>query len=127
MQKILPFKLATNLSMAATVHSSPFALGQAGKFMVPVAFFLQANYATGGSLTGTLFLEASGDYQQDKSGNVTNTGNWGTVEDSTFTLSGAGIAQWDVKTATYPWVRLTYVPGGGDAGTLNAWMFYRGH
>ncbi len=127
MQKILPFHLATNLNMASLVHSAPFALGQAAKFLVPVSYFLQANYATNGALTGTIYLEASADYQQDKFGNVMNTGNWNTVADSTFTLSGAGVAQWDVKTATYPWVRLTYSPGGGDAGTLNAWMFYRGH
>jgi hypothetical protein len=89
-------------------------------------YSVQANYATVGSLGGTLSLEASIDHQQDSQGNVLVAGNWVTVTNSSQTISGAGSYIWNVENVMYPYFRVKYAHHSGDTGTLNVYCNVRG-
>jgi hypothetical protein len=110
----------TNKSMATTVISNPVALDQ------DFGYAVQVNFSTTGSLTGTFTLQASVDHRSDQAGNVLVVGNWVTLDESSYVISGAGSYLWNVTEAMYPFFRLVYTPAIGDTGTLNAFYQTRG-
>lgn len=117
---ITPKHLITNASMAADVVSPAQQLANVFGYSV------QADYATSGSLGGTLSLEASVDHREDDKGNVLNAGNFVTITNSPQVISGAGAFIWNIESSMYPYFRVRYTHAGGDSGTLNVWFFLRG-
>lgn len=115
-----PIQIVSAQSMAVAITSETIPLNQVFGYSV------QANYATSGTLGGTLALQASDDHQEDNEKNVTRAGNWVTIEDSPVVLTGAGSFIWNVMNPNYLWFRLIYTPTGGDSGTLNAFATTKG-
>jgi hypothetical protein len=105
--------IVNNVSMASNITSSVIQLEYNWGYAV------QANYSTSGTLGGTFQLQASCDYAIDFIGNVQNAGNWVTITNSPYTITGAGTYIWNIdRNANYPYARLTYTAAGGDTGTL---------
>ncbi len=89
-------------------------------------FAVQADYATSGTLGGSLALQASTDHIQDTLGNVLRAGNFVTITSSIVNISGAGSYLWNVPQANYSYFKLIYTPAISDTGTLNAYCTQKG-
>lgn len=89
-------------------------------------YSVQADYATAGTLGGTLALQASNDHRIDNNGNVTNAGNFVTITDTPVVLTGAGSFIWNVTSSNYLFMRLIYTADPSDTGTLNAYITTKG-
>lgn len=112
-------QIVTNGDMSGNITSDVQQLNQGFGYSV------QANYATIGTLGGTLSLQASIDHEIDINGNVVVAGNWVTITDTPEVISGAGSFVWNVTSSMYPFVRLIYASLPGDTGTLNAYLYER--
>lgn len=106
-----PIDIVVNGNMASAITSETVPLDQVFGLSV------QAVYTTGGTLGGVLSLEGSNTHSEDNEKNILNAGTWTTI--SSVTLSGGGNTLWNVENSNYLWLRVTYAPAGGDAGTLN--------
>lgn len=111
--------LVASADMSVDITSNPQQLNQA------FGYAIQANYATNGSLGGALKLQASVDYNAVPFGVTPVTGNWVDIANSSVTLTGAGSYIWNVSQVMYPWVRVVYTHLGGDAGSLDVFVFER--
>lgn len=92
-------------------------------------YAIQANYATSGTLAGTLQLQCSLDYQEDPLRNVTNVGTWIPIPNSAKVISQSDSPKsyvWNVESVYYPWVKVTYTHAGSDSGSLKILYFGRG-
>lgn len=114
-------QIVTAASMAADIVSKAINL------TAKLAYSVQANSATSGTLGGTFSLEGSIDYQEDLLGNVINPGTWNTVAGSQQTIAAAGVSSWDTFQSGFPWIRLRYTHFSGDTGTLNAFAYVKGN
>lgn len=112
--------LAENVSMATNFASEPIAINYYFGYAV------QAVYTTGGTLAGTFALQASVNHQVDTLGNVIVQGDFVEIEDSDFTITGAGSYVWNVRSPNYSYFRLVYAADPSDTGTLNAFATIKG-
>lgn len=82
---------------------------------------IQINFA--GTPTGTFDVQVSADYAQDEFGNVTNVGNWISL-DLTPSPAASGSASQiyiDIAGLSAPWIRVKYTRTSGT-GTLNTYV-----
>lgn len=113
-------QFVVNQSMSATYTSPSVGLDQ------DFGYAIQANFITSGTLGGTFTLQGSVDHRTDQQGNVLIAGNWCTLAQTAYTISGAGSYMWNVTDVMYAYVRLVYTAAGGDTGTLNCFIQTRG-
>lgn len=73
-------------------------------------YAIQAEW-TGASLTGTVKLQASIDYQP---ANPAANGTWSDIPGSAQAISGPGSFLWNVEGAFYPYVRAYFVYGSNS-------------
>lgn len=76
-----------------------------------VGYAVQAYFT--GTPTGSFKLQCSGD---PNSGNTFPT-NWSDVANSTFSVVAAGDVFWNVTSAMYNWVRVSYTDSSSGAST----------
>lgn len=112
--------IVVDADMSLSVTSTTIPLDQVFGYSV------QAVYTTGGTLAGTLELQASCNHQEDNEKNVIVAGDWVTVKNSPVVLTGAGSYIWNVQDPNYLWARLVYTPDPSDTGTLNATVTTKG-
>lgn len=115
-----PIQIVTNQSMAVSITSRVIGLP------LYFGYAVQADYTTSGTLGGVLALQASVDHREDPEGNVLKAGNFVTIEDTPFLLTGAGSFIWNIRDSNYAYFRLIYTPAGGDSGNLNAYATIKG-
>ena len=122
--KTAPNQIVKNGNMAAQIISAPVDC------RTKLAYSVQANSKTTGTLGGTWSLQGSLDYQIDLNGNVLNAGNWQTIANSSQAISlsnTSGVTTWDFTQTGVPWVRAVYAPAGGDTGTANVFGYTKGN
>lgn len=111
--RFAPINIVENGDMSTAITSETVPLDQVFGYSV------QAVYTTVGTLGGTLQLECSNDHEEDNEKNVIVPGTWTVIANSPVVLAGAGDFTWNVTSANYLWVRLTYTPLITDSGVLN--------
>lgn len=71
-----------------------------------------------GTPTGTIHLEASNDPFQAQPPGYT-PGNFNTIDNSTFTVTTAGITTWNYVGSAFNYVRVSYVDTSGGSSTAH--------
>lgn len=128
-KKILaPYQVITNGNMTGNLTGKVTNINNLDNVGV------QLNWT--GSPVGTFSVQVSADYAQDTQGNVTNAGNWISINitywnGSTFTTTstiptsvGSPIYL-DLDLLSAPWIRVIYT-AGSSTGTLNAYVTAKG-
>ena len=72
-----------------------------------------------GSPVGSLAIQLSADYAQDAQGNVTNSGNWTTMQ--SISTTGGSPVYVDITETSSPFIRVVYTKTSGT-GTLNGFI-----
>ena len=112
-----PEKVANNLSMSTTTHSSASNINMVSAFGYTVVW--------GSGASGTFAVEVSNDYVPTPPGVVpsnSSTGTWVPVTLTTPVASTgtAGSAYIDIVGISAAWARLTFTNTGGSGGTYTA-------
>jgi len=113
-------KRSDSLSLSATLNGAAMAIENLDGYSIC------ASWTDGGSLVGSLKLQASNNALTD---NVNSTANsaaiWVDIPGSTVAVSGAGSQFWNVADANYAAYRIVWTRTGGT-GSLTAHHLIKG-